>query len=62
MVDLVAKDLRLVTEFAQEAGVQLPATEHVQKMYAVVQQMGLGREGTQAIYKALEQINARPRP
>ncbi len=54
MVDLVAKDLRLVMEFAQANDINLPATEKVQAAYARLQQAGCGREGTQALFKAVD--------
>ncbi len=58
MVDLVRKDLRLVAEFAEQSGLQLPATSLVQQMYEIVHTLGAGREGTQALYKAIEHLNS----
>ncbi len=55
MVDLVQKDLRLVMEFASQNNINLPATAMIQSLYTKVQQMGCGREGTQALFKAVDE-------
>jgi 3-hydroxyisobutyrate dehydrogenase len=57
MVDLVQKDLRLVMEFAGENGIQLPATSMIQSLYTRIQEMGGGREGTQALFKAVRELS-----
>lgn len=54
MVDLVQKDLRLVMEFAQANNIHLPATQYVQAAYATLQNAGCGKEGTQALLKAID--------
>jgi len=56
MIDLILKDLRLVFESARQAGVSLPATALVQQVYTAAQANGLGRAGTQAIYKMFAQL------
>lgn len=58
MVDLVQKDLRLVMEFAEQNGIKLPGTSMIQSLYTRVQQMGGGREGTQALFKAVRELSA----
>lgn len=57
MIDLAQKDLRLVLEYADQAGLSLPATSMVHQLYNAVQSMGGGRQGTQALYRALERLN-----
>ncbi|HXK60781.1 MAG TPA: NAD(P)-dependent oxidoreductase [Acidobacteriota bacterium] len=56
MVDLMQKDLRLVLETATANPTPLPATALVQQLFKSVQIQGLGREGTQALAKALEAL------
>ncbi len=54
MVDLILKDLNLVTGSAGEMKIHLPVTEMVRDLYAQLQAEGEGRNGTQALVKALE--------
>lgn len=54
MVDLMQKDLRLILETATANPTPLPATALVQQLFKATQIQGLGREGTQALAKALE--------
>ena len=51
MIDLQQKDLRLVLEAAKEAGIDLTATKIVAELFERAQKQGLGREGTQALFK-----------
>ena len=50
MVDLQAKDLRLVREAAADAGVALATVEHVAELFDQLRSRGRGRDGTQALY------------
>jgi 3-hydroxyisobutyrate dehydrogenase-like beta-hydroxyacid dehydrogenase len=56
MIDLLVKDLNLVTESAGAMGIELPVTNRVMEMYEKLQVEGEGKNGTQALIKALEQI------
>ncbi len=57
MIDLLVKDLNLVTESAGEMGIDLPVTSRVKEMYEKLQAEGEGKNGTQALIKVLEKIN-----
>jgi 3-hydroxyisobutyrate dehydrogenase-like beta-hydroxyacid dehydrogenase len=50
MIDLQFKDLRLVLEAAQQAGVQLETTTRVTQLFETAREQGRGREGTQALF------------
>jgi 3-hydroxyisobutyrate dehydrogenase len=56
MVDLLQKDLRLITESADSLSIPLPATNYVHQMFYSVQASGEGRSGTQVLVKALERL------
>lgn len=56
MVDLMQKDLRLILETATANPTPLPATALVQQLFKSIQIQGSGREGTQALAKALEAL------
>ena len=56
MVDLMQKDLNLVMEAANEAKVPLPVTSIVHHMFYSLQSAGEGKNGTQALVKALERV------
>ncbi|UCC16553.1 MAG: NAD(P)-dependent oxidoreductase, partial [Dehalococcoidales bacterium] len=56
MIDLMVKDLNLVTGSAGEMGIDLPVTSHVKEMYEKLQSEGEGKNGTQALIKDLEKI------
>lgn len=60
MVDLQAKDLRLVAQTAQEAQVTLAATTLVHHLFSTAQSEGRGREGTQALYAVVEKVASKP--
>ncbi|HZN03542.1 MAG TPA: NAD-binding protein, partial [Candidatus Polarisedimenticolia bacterium] len=49
MVDLMLKDLRLVSETAEAAGASLPATSVVERLFDAAREQGWGREGTQVL-------------
>jgi len=56
MVDLQLKDLRLVIEAAKDAGLTLPATSLVSRLFAAAQIAGHGRDGTQALFTVVEHV------
>ncbi len=56
MIDLMVKDLKLVIGSAREMGINLPVTSQVKEMYEKLQAEGKGKNGTQALIKALEEI------
>jgi 2-hydroxy-3-oxopropionate reductase len=56
MIDLLVKDLNLVTGSAGKMGIDLPVTSLVKEMYEKLQAEGEGKNGTQALIKALEKI------
>lgn len=57
MIDLMVKDLNLVTGSAGEMGLELPVTNIIKTMYKELQAEGEGRNGTQALIKAREKAN-----
>lgn len=64
MIDLMQKDMRLVMQAAQEAGVALPASALVHQLFTTAQAAGDGRAGTQALYGVIQKMAATssPRP
>ncbi len=56
MVDLMQKDLRLITETAAAMKTPLPVTSLIHQMYYSLQSSGEGKSGTQALVKALESL------
>jgi 3-hydroxyisobutyrate dehydrogenase-like beta-hydroxyacid dehydrogenase len=56
MVDTAQKDLRLILESADEMTLPLLMTPVVNQLLRSAQQMGFGREGTQACIKAVEKL------
>ena len=57
MIDLQQKDLRLVLEAASQINLPLPALSYVHQMYTGNQANGEGKEGTQALYKAVRRLS-----
>ncbi len=55
MIDLQLKDLRLVLQAAEESGLKPLATKLVFDLFTQAQQHGWGREGTQALYKVVQE-------
>ena len=55
MIKLQQKDLRLVTEAAQEIGVSLPGTSLINQFFTGLLSQGHGDEGIQALVKVHEQ-------
>ena len=56
MIDLVVKDLRLVTEALRDPKLDLPAFSLVHHLFTQAHQAGFGREGTQALFKTVERL------
>jgi 3-hydroxyisobutyrate dehydrogenase len=56
MVDLAQKDLKLVAEASEAKHLPLPGTSLTHQMFYSLQAAGEGREGTQALAKALERL------
>ncbi|MCK4752062.1 MAG: NAD(P)-dependent oxidoreductase [Planctomycetes bacterium] len=56
MVDLQQKDLRLVLEYAKQINQPLPGTELVEKLFAVLQKQGRGRDGIQSLIDVIRQL------
>jgi len=56
MIDLLVKDLNLVTGSVGEMGIDLPVTSRIKEMYEKLQAEGEGKNGTQALIKGLEMI------
>ncbi len=56
MIDLMQKDLRLVMQAAQEAGVALPGSGLVHQLFTAAQAAGDGRAGTQALYRVIRKM------
>jgi 3-hydroxyisobutyrate dehydrogenase len=57
MIDLLCKDLRLVTELAQEAGLSLTGIGLAQQLFNQSQAEGFGRLGTQALWRVIEKTS-----
>ncbi len=56
MVDLIQKDLRLVLESGAVGQAALPGTSLVNQLFRMAEAQGDGREGTQILAKAVEQL------
>ncbi len=54
MVDTAQKDMRLIMETAEDTNVPLPVTAVAMQIFRAAQEMGFGREGTQAYAKVCE--------
>jgi 3-hydroxyisobutyrate dehydrogenase len=57
MVDLQLKDLRLVTEYADQIGQPLPGTALVRELLKVLQARGRGRDGTQSLFEVIRELS-----
>lgn len=55
-IDMQTKDLRLVHQAADEAGVPILLTDQILQLYRTLQARGLGAEGNHALVKALEAL------
>ena len=56
MVDLQQKDLRLVTEYAEQLKQPLPGVALAEQLLTVLQAQGRGRDGTQALVDVIRQL------
>lgn len=56
MVDTQQKDMRLVMQAAEEAGVSLLGAAVAQQLWRAAQAKGLGDEGIQSMYKIVEEL------
>lgn len=61
MVDLMQKDLRIVLETAAATSTPLPGAALAQRLFAVLQAQGRGRDGTQALVSVLRGLPQDPR-
>ncbi len=59
MVDLQMKDLRLVTEYAEQIGQPLPGVALAKQLLSTLQAQGRGRDGTQALIEVIRQLTDR---
>jgi 3-hydroxyisobutyrate dehydrogenase len=59
MIDLLQKDLKLVTEASAAMKLPLPVTGLIHQMFYSLQASGEGKNGTQALIKALERLSGR---
>ncbi len=57
-IDLQQKDLRLVMEAAQASASPVPAASLVHQLFTSAQEMGNGKEGTQALFKVVQSLAA----
>ncbi len=56
MIDMAQKDMRLVLESAEDLNVPIMLSAIITQLFRTAQQMGLGREGTQALIKVMENM------
>jgi len=56
IIDLLCKDLRYTMELAHDGGQPLVGTSLAQQLFAEAQDMGLGREGTQALCRVIDSL------
>lgn len=57
MVELMKKDLRLITEATASMNLPLPATTLISQMFSSLQFLDEGKSGTQALVKVLERLS-----
>lgn len=62
MVDLQMKDLRLVTEYAEQLKQPLPGVALAKELLSVLQAHGRGRDGTQALFDVIRQLGEQAEP
>jgi 3-hydroxyisobutyrate dehydrogenase len=60
MIDLLSKDLRLAAELADESGLDLAGANLARHLFDQARQQGLGRLGTQGLFKLIENISNNP--
>jgi 3-hydroxyisobutyrate dehydrogenase len=56
MIDTQQKDMRLVMQAAESAGVPLPGAALAQQLWRAAQVQGYGSDGIQAMFKVLAQM------
>ncbi|MBM3932926.1 MAG: NAD(P)-dependent oxidoreductase [SAR202 cluster bacterium] len=56
MIDMAQKDMRLVLESAEDLNVPIFLSAVITQLFRTAQQMGMGREGTQALIKVMENM------
>jgi len=56
MIDLLAKDLRIVMELAQQSQTPIPGTSLAQQFFTAAQALGQGRSGTQALAQVIQNL------
>lgn len=56
MIDTQQKDMRLVAQAAEAAGVPLPGASLAQQLWRAAQAQGHGHDGIQAMFKVIEQM------
>ena len=59
MIDLVVKDMRLVTEALRDSKLDLAASSLLHRLFTEAQKTGHGCEGTQALFKIVEKLSAK---
>jgi 3-hydroxyisobutyrate dehydrogenase len=59
MIDLIQKDLNLISEAASLINLPLPVTSLIHQMFYSLQASGEGKNGTQALVKALERLSGK---
>ena len=59
MIDHFVKDMGLALEESEKMGLCLPGLALVKQLYIALQAQGMGRNGTQALVKALEAVTGR---
>jgi 3-hydroxyisobutyrate dehydrogenase len=57
MVELLQKDLRLVTEASDANKISLPATALIHQLFSSLEASGNGKDGTQALVKVVERLS-----
>src|ERR1017187_5632691 len=60
LVDHFVKDMEIALAEAEHAGLVLPGLKLVDELYRTLQAQGNGRNGTQALYLALEAMSQKP--
>ena len=58
MVDLQLKDLRLVTEYAEQIGQPLPGVALAKELLSVLSAKGRGKDGTQALVDVIRSLSS----
>lgn len=59
MIDHFIKDMAIALEESEKMGLSLPSLALTKQLYVAIQAQGMGRNGTQALVKALESLSGR---